>query len=201
MIDYVSGIIKNSLDKKVTIDVNGFGMSLQTPRTNGLQKDKPATLFSYLHWSAEQGPTLFGFQTELERTVFLLIIDCPKIGPSLALSILAHFSASQFLEIITSQDDRRLSEVSGIGAKKAEQIMVQLKHKVQKLVSSGQVTATEAQSNFVQWQNVNDVLASLNYSKAEITKAMTHLTEKYNNENCSLDQLIRTALSYLSGTP
>ena len=74
---------------------------------------------------------------------------------------------------------------------------MQLKHKVAKLISTGAVQAT-SQQDFVQWQNVSEVLNSLNYSRQEITGAMKHLTDNYNDQNYSLDQLIRSALGYLS---
>ena len=129
--------------------------------------------------------------------VFLMLIGCSKIGPSIALTILSKFSAGQFLEIIAAQNEKQLSSINGIGAKKAEHIIVQLKHKVQKLLASGEIKA-ETQESFVQWQNVSDVLTSLNYSKQEVSKAMLYLTEKYSGQNYNLDTLIRSALTYLS---
>lgn len=197
MLDFVTGTVRSVKEKSVTIEVGGMGLSFQVPQAGNLQKDSQATLHTYMHWNAENGPSLFGFATELERRVFTLVIDCPKIGPNIAISILSHFSASQFLEIVTSQDEDRLSQVNGIGAKKAEQLIVQLKHKVSKLLSSGEIVA-EAQESFVHWQNVTDVLTSLNYSKQEISGVVQHLSEKYASQNVSLDQLVRAALGFLT---
>ena len=107
-----------------------------------------------------------------DRTVFLMIIDCPKVGPGIGLSVLSQLSASQFLEIVTTSNQEALSKVNGIGAKKAEQIIVELKHKVQKLLQNGSLKI-EQQESFVQWQQLSEVLASLNYTKQEVTKATT----------------------------
>lgn len=197
MLSYVTGTIKETKEKALVLEVGPFGLSLQVPQAQKLSKDNQVTLHTYLHWNQENGPSLYGFQTLLERQVFLLIIDCPKIGPSIALSVLSQLTAGQFLECITSQDDKQLSKVNGIGAKKAEQLIVQLKHKVQKLIASGGVVV-ESQDNFVHWQSVSDVLNSLNYSKPEVSKALQYLGEKYRDQNGSLDQLIRSALSFLS---
>ena len=182
MLNHITGTIKTIKEKHIIVDINGIGLSLNIPQTTDLSLDKPVTLYTYLHWNQEQGPSLYAFKTELERMIFLLIIDCHKVGPSLGINVLAHFSSSQFLEIITAQDEKRLSQVSGIGAKKAEQIIVELKHKVQKLLASGNVIP-EAQENFVQWQNVSDVLTSLNYSKVEITNVMQHLATSAAHQN------------------
>jgi len=197
VLEYVTGTVKGIREKQVIIDFNGMGVSLLSPSSTKLEVDSLVTLFTYLHWNAEQGPSLFGFKTEFERKVFLLIIECPKVGPALGLAILNHFSAAQFLEVVSTQDEKRLSQVSGIGSKKAEQIIVQLKHKVQKLIVSGE-NVTENQTAFIQWQNVNDVLTSLNYSKAEIANVMQFLTAQPTIQNHTLDQLLRTALAYLS---
>lgn len=194
---YMTGTVRDVKEKAVVLEVGNFGLMLYVPQAHKLTKDANITLHTYLHWNQENGPSLYGFHSLLERQVFLLIIDCPKIGPSIALSALSHFTAGQFLECITSQNDKQLSKINGIGAKKAEQLIVQLKHKVQKLVSSGGVVV-ESQDNFVHWQQVSEVLHSLNYSKAEVSTALNYLGEKYKEQNSSLDQLIRTALSFLS---
>lgn len=197
MINYLHGTVKEIKERSMTLDVNGMGISLFTPCSEKFVLESTVTVYSYLHWNAENGPSLYGFQTELDRKVFLLIIDCPKIGPGIALNILSQLSAGQFLEIITTQNEQKLSSINGIGAKKSEHIIVHLKHKVQKLLSSGTIHI-ETQVNFIQWQQVSDVLTSLNYSKTEISKAMQHLSEKYPEQNYALDQLIRSALAYLA---
>jgi len=197
MIDFINGTVKKVHEKGVTILVNGIGFFCHVPQPGSLAKDKPIDVFTYLHWNQEKGPSLYGFANELERTTFLLIIDCPKIGPGIALNILSQIEAPQFLEIITSQNEAALNAINGIGTKKAEQLIMQLKHKVAKLISTGYIK-TEMQQDFVQWQHVNDVLSSLNYSKQEIGNTLKFLGKEHKDQNISLDQLIRAALGYLS---
>ncbi len=197
MINYLEGTIKNVTDKTITLLVNGVGFNLATPQAKKFTNDQKITLHTYLHWNQEKGPSLFGFETEFERTVFLLIIDCPKIGPSIALNVLTHITPAQFLESITSQNEKTLSSISGIGTKKAEQLIAHLRHKVAKLISTGSIKS-ESQQSFTQWQHVNEVLSSLNYSRSEINKAMQYLTENHAGENIALDQLIRASLAFLS---
>ena len=198
MIDYLIGKVKDVKEKTITLLVSGIGFQLQTPHPENFIKDKEIELYTYLHWNQEKGPSFFGFKEELEKIVFLMIIECPKIGPGIAINILSQLNASQFLEIINSQNEKALSGINGIGSKKAEQIIVQLKHKVSKLLISGKLPA-QTQQDFVQWQNISDVLITLNYSKQEIAKTMQYLTEKYAGQNIMLDQLIRSALKFLSG--
>lgn len=199
MIDFISGQVRDIRDRGVSVLVNGLGLFVLVPKTSEYSNGQTIELHTYLHWNAEHGFSLLGFPTQLERTVFLMIIDCPKIGPSIALNILSQVGAGEFLNLISSQNEKGLSSLKGIGAKKAEQLILELKNKVTKLLASGDVPAEDQQS-FMEWHQVSEVLSSLNYSKPEVGKAMTHITSKYQGQNCSLDQLIRAALAFLSNT-
>lgn len=197
MLDYVSGTVQSIHEKTVVIDVYGFGLTLQTPALHTLNPGEHVRLHTHLHWNQEQGPSLYGFIDELTRSVFLTIIECPKIGPSIALNILSHINALHFLNLIAHGNEKQLCAVNGIGAKKAEQLIVQLKHKAAKLLTTQQVSQ-EAIMNFIPLQQVSDVLTSLNYSKAEVAQALRYISEKHHEQTPALDILLRSALSHLA---
>jgi Holliday junction DNA helicase RuvA len=197
MIEKLKGTLDTISEKSILLFVNGVGYSLMMPDPSSLKHNEEVTLHTYLYWHQEKGPVLYGFITELERTVFLLIIDCPKIGPSVALTILSTISASQFIDAVTSHNEKTLSSISGIGDKKAEQLITHLKHKISKLLTQGKIKRDE-QQNVAQWHNITQVLTSLNYSRQEVTQALQYLSEKYTGKECSLDQLIRASLAFLS---
>ncbi|MFA6527357.1 MAG: OB-fold domain-containing protein, partial [Candidatus Babeliales bacterium] len=75
MFNYLTGCVKDCSEKNVTLDIGGIGFALMVPQIAALVPGKTHTLFTYFHWNQESGPSLYGFCTELERTVFLLIID------------------------------------------------------------------------------------------------------------------------------
>lgn len=197
MIDQLSGKVVAVKEKGITLQVGDIGFALFVPQARNLTPNAHLLLFTYLHWNAENGPSLFGFVTELERKLFLLIIECPKVGPSLALSILSQLTASQFVQIVLAGDQHALSKLNGIGSKKAEQIIVELKDKIGKMTTSGELVF-EKQQDFVVWQQLGDVLTSLNYTKQEIAKATAYVVQKNQDQQAPLDQLIRKALAYLS---
>ncbi len=199
MINYLTGKIKNIKEKSLTVLVNGLGFEIFTPQIQNFSEKQEIELYTHMHWNQENGPTIYGFATELDKTIFLLIIDCPKIGPNIATNILSQIPTSEFIQIISQQNDKALSKINGIGVKKAEQIIVHLKHKISKLISTGKLKVEESQQDFTQWQNITEVLTSLNYSKQEISKTVKFLAEKHSEKNISLDQLIRSALNFLSG--
>jgi Holliday junction DNA helicase RuvA len=197
MIDQLNGTISTVKEKYITLTVSGVGFALHVPqRDDTLQADTQAHFFTYLHWHPDNGPSLYGFSSELERRVFLLIIDCPKIGPTIGMNILSQVSAGQFIELISTANQSGLSSLNGIGEKKAEQLIVELKNKIQKLLKAGDVTI-EQSGQFAAWQELQDVLISLNYSRPEISKATQHIAEKYTQQQ-PLDVLIRAALAFLS---
>ncbi len=195
MISYINGIIKNIQGQLVIIDIGSIGLAVHVPENSIFKVGEKTLLHMHMHWNQEQGPSLYGFVSELERTVFLLVTSCSGLGPKIALAVLAQLGAQAFLAAIQSGDERALSKVSGIGIKKAEQMIVQLKHKVAKLLDSG--IKIEGSGELEQWRNVSEVLSSLHYSQTEIARAMKYLNEHHANNNASFDQLIRHALSFL----
>ena len=128
--------------------------------------------------------------------MFLLIISCTGIGPKIGLAVIAQLGYQPFIRAVQQEDILALSKVSGIGAKKAEQIIVQLKHKVARLIKTG-IELDDA-GDIQSWHTIGEVLESLNYSRTEISLAMKHLKQEYPNTQLPFDQLMRHALSFLS---
>jgi holliday junction DNA helicase RuvA len=195
MINFLKGTVLDYKDHTITLDVQNIGFQIQCPEHYTFIKGESLALHIYLQWHQENGPFLFGFQTELEKTIFLLIISCSGIGPKIGLAILSGLKPASFLKAVQAGDEKALSSVNGIGAKKAEQMIVQLRHKVAKLVESGIVVEHDVE--FEQWKNISEVLASLNYSRSEVSNALHYIKES-DHTNATFDQLLRKALSFLS---
>jgi len=195
MLEHVSGVVKSLNMGQLTLVVAPFGLSIQVPTNASFIVDQTATVYLQLHWNQDNGPSLYGFATQLDKKIFNLIISCSGMGPKVALAVLSDLGADQFLQAIQTGDDKALSTVNGIGSKKAEQMVVQLKHKVEKLVKSGiEIKGATA----VKWHEVSQVLESLKYTRSEITSAMQYLSSKYTNKGLQFDGLLRHALSFLA---
>jgi Holliday junction DNA helicase RuvA len=196
MLSFIKGTVYAIKEQSIVIDTGNFGLALQVPDSTVFQVSSPINLHSYLHWNQEQGPSLFGFQTELEKAVFLLVISCSGIGPKIALAVLAGMTPSVFLNVVQTGNDEALSAINGIGQKKAEQLIMQLKHKVTKLLESG--IEVDESGNLAQWQDLSKVLVELKYSKAEVAQALKYVQETQQPGGAKFDVLLRSALSYLS---
>lgn len=196
MITCLTGTIKEIKEQSLTIEVHGVGFVLSVAKSEGFIVGKALMLYTYLHWNQESGPALFGFETELERAIFLLVTACSGIGPKIALSVLKNMQPSMFIKAVQTSDEKALSSVPGIGAKKAEQMIVQLRHKVEKLLESGIIIKDD--KALAHWTTINDVLTSLHYSRTEINAALSYIKESELNQSATFDQLLRQALSFLS---
>lgn len=195
MIHAITGVIQAKKKQAVTLAVGPISLEIAVADESVFALNSSCTIINYLHWTQEQGPILYGFKEPVDRAVFLLIISCSGIGPRLGLALLAQLGAVQCIHAIHKGDDRMLSKVSGIGTKKAEQIIVQLKHKIQDLlINSNDIMPSESH---IDWHTISDALRALNYSRGEITAAIAYLRDQQ-QESPSFDQLLRQALSFLA---
>jgi holliday junction DNA helicase RuvA len=196
MITTLSGTIEDIHESTLTLAVGGFGFGVQVPQASAFTLGQTVNLLVHMHWNQENGPTLYGFKMPLEKAVFLMITSCSGLGPKLAMAVLGQMGSHDFLEAIQASNEDALSAVNGIGAKKAEQIIVQLKHKVAKLVESG--AAIGGSQTLEERHNISQVLKSLNYSRQEISATMNYLNEQYPGNAMAFDQLMRQALAFLA---
>jgi len=86
---------------------------------------------------------LFGFATEEERELFLLLVGVQGVGPKVALAVLSGGSPRELMGAIASEDAARFQAVPGIGKRTAERIIVELKEKVAG-ESSEEIVVTKA---------------------------------------------------------
>jgi Holliday junction DNA helicase RuvA len=73
---------------------------------------------------------LYGFATEEERDLFLLLLGVPSVGPKMALAVLSGGPPRELLKAVAAGDGARLQAVPGIGRRTAERIVVELREKV-----------------------------------------------------------------------
>jgi holliday junction DNA helicase RuvA len=73
---------------------------------------------------------LYGFATEEERDLFLLLIGVQSVGPKMALAVLSGGPPREVLSAVAAGDTARLQAAPGIGRRTAERIVVELREKV-----------------------------------------------------------------------
>lgn len=196
MISFLRGKIKSIDSGLMMLDVNGIGYEINVSNWQVYTTGQEIEIQIYYHWHQENGPQLFGFDSSLSRKVFSLIISVSGIGPKIGLAILNQMSPEQFLQAITLADFKALSSISGIGAKKAELMVIQLKDKISKMAPMDMVSIEGA--TLTKIKELSQALDSLNYSRAEINSALDYVKKSNIIEKATFDELLRKSLTYLA---
>lgn len=135
MISYLEGQIISKNDKYAVVLASGVGYRVFLP-SNVLHKipeiGEIVKIFTYLHVK-EDGMALYGFATPAELEFFELLITISGIGPKAALAIISLDKPNVLAGAILREDINFLTKISGIGAKTAQKIVLELKEKVTKL--------------------------------------------------------------------
>ena len=196
MIAHLKGIITDKSSQYLVVDVQGVGYGVGICDERLYKKDQKVFLYIYAHWNQDAGPTLYGFDTSLSKKVFAQVLSCSGCGPKIGLALLSAFSASQFLQIIATADARSLSEVNGIGPKKAQMMIMQLKDKVAKLAPEDLHPAQHAGIHKI--KQISAALAALHYKQSEIARAIDVLNKIDKIDTSSFDELLKQTLAVLA---
>lgn len=133
MITSLRGTLIEALPTQVTVEVQGVGYELLIPASSYDRLPPPGKdvhLLTHLV-VREDAHTLYGFSTATERQLFRLLIQTVTgIGPRIALSILSGMNPTAFSSAVAQGDIRSLSQISGVGRKTAERIVVELRDKL-----------------------------------------------------------------------
>lgn len=138
MIGRLRGIIIEKNIDHVLVDVGGVGYFVFANQRlmASLAIDAPTTLSIETH-VREDHIHLFGFADAIEREWFRTLIGIERVGAKMALNILNVLHPTQILTAVLAKDTTAFSQISGVGPKLAERIIVELKDKALKLPVSG----------------------------------------------------------------
>ena len=162
MINFLHGKLVEMLPTQVTVDVHGVGYEVLIPLSSFDKLPQPGQEIRLLTHLAvrEDAHTLYGFMSAAEREMFRLLINTVSgIGPKIALNILSGINVTAFRGAVANGDVKALSQISGVGKKTAERIVVELKDKIG---AAGAWEASSAQRALSpEDQRVNDAVLAL----------------------------------------
>lgn len=203
MIEFLRGTILHRDDEHVVIDASGVGYGLDLPaptamRLGGVGDD--AELWVYTH-VGEDVLRLYGFQTRSEREVFEIFLGISGVGPRLALAILSTFSAPELVQIVLRGDAAALKAVPGVGLKKAEKLLLELKGRIDRLGGGGSVASGGKQGAAVMAVPQPDgpgaeavaALEALEVNPAVARRAVARAAEKL-GPDAGVEELVREGL-------
>jgi Holliday junction DNA helicase RuvA len=128
----VRGTLVTRFPGEVVIEASGVGyrLNVSSETLAGLPKaGDEARLLTHLIMR-DDGMHLYGFVTEAERELFLMLIGVQGVGPKVALAVLSGGAPRELLNALASGDTARFQAVPGIGKRTAERIIVELREKV-----------------------------------------------------------------------
>jgi Holliday junction DNA helicase RuvA len=131
---------------------------------------------------------LYGFYSEAERDLFLMLLCVQSVGPKVALAVLSGGSPRDLIGAIAAGDAARFQAVPGIGKRTAERIIVELREKVtlgDSVDSGGPIAASRADGPRAL---ARDGLIELGYSASESEELLRDATAD------SAEELIAHAL-------
>ncbi|MGI8511750.1 MAG: Holliday junction branch migration protein RuvA [Solirubrobacteraceae bacterium] len=117
---------------EVVVDTAGVGyrlaVSAETLREVP-EEGREVTLLSHLVLR-DDAIQLYGFASQAERELFLMLVGVQSVGPKVALAVLSGGRPRELLGAIAAGDAGRFQAVPGIGKRTAERIIVELREKV-----------------------------------------------------------------------
>ena len=127
MIYHLAGKVTAVAPEGAVIEVGGVGLLVQcTPGTLATLRSGEHARVATSLVVREDALTLFGFATDDERDVFVLLQTASGVGPRLALAMLAVFTPDALRRAVLSEDVAALTRVPGIGRKGAQRIVLEL---------------------------------------------------------------------------
>jgi len=197
MIHFLRGKLVESLPTQIVVDVAGVGYEVLIPLSSFDKlpvRGGDITILTHLS-IREDAHVLYGFMTAGEREMFRLLINAVSgIGPKTALNILSGINLGALRSAVAMGDVKSLSQISGVGKKTAERIVVELKDKIGKSVAFETPGARAALSP--EDEKFGDAIAALlalGYKQPDAHDAV-RAAQALLGGQASVEQLVRAAL-------
>ncbi len=196
MIDYIIGEIKELTPAYVVIETTGVGyfINITLPTYSSLSERSITKLYVY-ESIREDAHVLYGFRSQSERHLFLLLISVSGVGANTARMIMSSYSAQEIQEMIASGNVVALNAIKGIGTKTAQRIIVDLKDKI--LKGTGGVAATLPLTGIdnEKKEEAISALVMLGFASAASQKTVEKILKE--QPDLRVEQLIKLALKMM----
>lgn len=190
MIGHIEGQLLEVYDNVILVTVGGVGYELEV--THNVLATLPGRgkgLKLFTHFVVrEELQQLFGFASRAERDLFRVLIRASGMGPKLAVAMLSVLSPADLAGAVDNGDADALIRVPGIGRKKAERLLLELKGKLPASLEPAPLQRAGSDSRAL--IEAEGALISLGYRPAEAAR----LVQSVRAEGESAEALVRAAL-------
>ena len=185
MIYFLRGKIAAKDKNLVVLETGGVGYEIYVGKKflDKLKINEEIKIFVYLYLR-QDSLELYGFEKESELKYFKTLNNITRIGPKIALKILSLVKIENLERAVLDNDINFLTEISGIGKKNAQRIILELKEKIKG--SPSLVDNKERKTLF-------EALKKLGYSQEQIKEVVGKI-----KHDLPLEEKIREAIKILS---
>lgn len=184
MIGHIKGTVLTVRQNHLILDVGGIGYKVHTLKET-LARAKEGTWAFWTHLAVrEDALDLYGFVDEQELRFFELLLTVSGIGPRSALGVLDIASVETLRGAIAAGNAGYLTNVSGIGKKTAEKIVLELRDKMSAsdAASAGPLKGDE---------EALEAMRSLGYSAAEARDALRKVPPEIESGSARLREALK----------
>lgn len=198
MISRVRGTILSKEDDRVEVSTSGgVTYEIEVPLTVAQRLPAVGTDVELrtVHVVREDLAALYGFMDALERTLFVRLIGASGVGGSMGLRMLSTYSAPRLVRVLAERDIPALVQVSGIGKKTAEKLVLELSDRVKDLAEMAEAAGAGAleEGEVGLAQSAVQALVALGMPYAQADAAVRGALD--DGEPTGADELIRRALA------
>lgn len=127
----------------------------------------------------EDSQSLYGFVNREHKRLFEELITVQGVGPKTAISIMSYYTYEDLIRIIVDADEKSLTKVSGLGAKSAKRIIIDLQVKLSKIALDISSDNTKSHKNIVgstkskdKLEELSNALSVLGFRNQELKKLL-----------------------------
>lgn len=196
MITFLEGIITEREPTRLVLDVAGVGYEIFIPLSSYDKLPRHGERCKILIYEniREDAHQLFGFVTEDERKMFILLTGVSGIGPKIALGVLSALSIDELKNAVVHGDTERLHSVPGIGTKLAQRIIVELRDRITVGQAKGSILGKLTCIDETKLQDAILALSALGFKQTEARKMIQHVLTNTNAESLSVEEIIKRSL-------
>ena len=190
MIGSLRGTLTSKQAPLVIIECHGVGYEVETPMSTFLELPSIGDdLFLHTHLLVrEDAQTLYGFNTEDERSLFRTLLRISGVGAKMGLAILSTMTVGDFQRCVEYEDAATLVKIPGVGKKTAERLIIEMRDKIDK--SAIEPGAQKVTVDTSPRSEAVDALMALGYKAGEVNKLISSMDV----EGQTAEDIIRLAL-------
>ncbi len=191
MIVHIQGEVVAANSDSLVVQMGGFGLRVFVPSELANRTESGEKVFLHCHLVVrEDNWSLYGFEREIDRDYFVMLLGVNGIGPRSALQVLSTLSVDVIRRAVLSEQADVFTRVPGIGKKTAQKMVLHLQGKVGEIGESGEpVGMLDVDSE------VLDALTTLGYSVVEAQRALQSIPRGTPED---VETRLRLALQFFS---